>query len=97
MLTYDFALQADATMSNIDLDNSAWPVVIDEVKHPRHPPAITALLTPHPPLWPRDGRLMSSQPGSLWSITGVSTASNGTGALLASKVAGALLRCGSAP
>ena len=30
MLTLDFALLADPTMSNIDLDNSAWPVVIDE-------------------------------------------------------------------
>lgn len=35
MLTLDFALLADATLGNIDLDSSAWPVVIDEVK-PRH-------------------------------------------------------------
>mmetsp|Transcript_16481 Transcript_16481/g.33831 ORF Transcript_16481/g.33831 Transcript_16481/m.33831 type:complete len:252 (+) Transcript_16481:118-873(+) len=34
LLTLDFALTADATMSNIDLDNSAWPIVIDEfVEH----------------------------------------------------------------
>ncbi len=32
MLTYDFGQQANEDMSNIDLANSAWPVVIDEVR-----------------------------------------------------------------
>ena len=31
MLTLDFSLTSDDQMSNIDLENSAWPVVIDEV------------------------------------------------------------------
>ena len=31
MLTLDFGLTVDDQMSNIDLENSAWPVVIDEV------------------------------------------------------------------
>ncbi|KAJ1478825.1 hypothetical protein T484DRAFT_1816538, partial [Baffinella frigidus] len=30
LLTLDFALQANDDFSNIDLDSSAWPVVIDE-------------------------------------------------------------------
>uniref|UniRef100_A0A7S0VA35 Defective in cullin neddylation protein n=1 Tax=Hemiselmis tepida TaxID=464990 RepID=A0A7S0VA35_9CRYP len=30
MLTYDFSVQSNADMTNIDLDSSAWPVVIDE-------------------------------------------------------------------
>ena len=31
MLTLDFGLVADDQLSNIDLESSAWPVVIDEV------------------------------------------------------------------
>jgi len=34
LLLLDFARTADASMANIDLDNSAWPIVIDEfVEH----------------------------------------------------------------
>mmetsp|Transcript_44848 Transcript_44848/g.106363 ORF Transcript_44848/g.106363 Transcript_44848/m.106363 type:complete len:254 (-) Transcript_44848:262-1023(-) len=39
LLTLDFALQADEKLEKIDLDNSAWPIVIDEfVEHFRANP-----------------------------------------------------------